>query len=214
MLEFHFHCQKSAFEGGDMRYKAGQKEETRKRIMQAAGRSFRKNGFSGIGVDGLAKEAGVTSGAFYGHFKSKKEAFEAAVTSGLRELGEGVTHFREQYGDEWWSEFAKFYMQEKRTCDLAESCALQSLTSEVGRSEADIRTLFQTELLKVVLSAQGNENSIKQGTERENLDKVWARLAMLIGGVTLARAVADEELASSIAAAIERTIETHNGRGR
>ena len=57
-----------------MRYAAGHKEGARTRILDAAGRGFRRLGFGGIGVDGLAKEAGVTSGAFYGHFPSKAEA--------------------------------------------------------------------------------------------------------------------------------------------
>ena len=39
------------------------KQETRQRILDAAGRGFRKGGYDGIGVDGLAKQAGVTSGA-------------------------------------------------------------------------------------------------------------------------------------------------------
>ena len=43
------------------------KQETRKRIINAASRGFRSNGYAGIGVDGIAKEAGVTSGAFYAH---------------------------------------------------------------------------------------------------------------------------------------------------
>ena len=49
------------------------KQLVRRKMVDAAGRGFRKNGYGGLGVDGLAKEAGVTSGAFYGHFKSKDE---------------------------------------------------------------------------------------------------------------------------------------------
>ena len=50
---------------GRMRYGPGLKQEARTKILDAAGRGFRRLGFGGIGVDGLAKEAGVTSGAFY-----------------------------------------------------------------------------------------------------------------------------------------------------
>ena len=52
-------------------------------MVAAAGRGFRRQGFGGIGVDGLAKEAEVASGAFYGHFSSKGEAFKAALVAGL-----------------------------------------------------------------------------------------------------------------------------------
>lgn len=47
-----------------MRYKPGHREESRAKILDAVGRGFRKHGYGGIGVDGLAKEAGVTSNDF------------------------------------------------------------------------------------------------------------------------------------------------------
>lgn len=179
-----------------MRYKPSHKEQTHKRIVAAAERSFKKGGYRGVGVDGLAKEAGVTSGAFYGHFKSKEAAFKAAIISGMAELSAAITELQQQYGDDWWVEFAKFYTSQKRTCDLAESCALQSLSSEVGRSKEDIRALFETELLQVADLA---------GREKD-MDKTWARLAILVGGVTLARAVKNKELAEEISTAIKNEV--------
>lgn len=177
------------------RYKNEHKEQTRERITEAAARCFKKNGFSGIGVDGLAKEAGVTSGAFYGHFKSKSTAFTAAVITGMEELFDAVSQFKEQHGNNWWPEFAKFYMGQKRTCDLTEGCALQTLTPEVGRGAGDIKAIFESELLKVVKEATGSD-------KQKKIDKTWAKLAMLSGGVTLARAVNDEKLANEIAQSI------------
>ncbi|PKO25148.1 MAG: TetR family transcriptional regulator [Betaproteobacteria bacterium HGW-Betaproteobacteria-8] len=181
------------------RYKVDQKEQTRDRIIAAAGRCFRKGGYSGIGVDGLAKEAGVTSGAFYGHFDSKRAAFSAAIVSGLDEVSTAISGLQQQYGNNWWQAFASFYMNQKRTCDLTESCALQSLTPEIGRSDEELRTLFQTELLKIVDLASG-------GKEQDVIDRTWVTLAMLTGGVTLARAVADEKLAKEIAEAVQTAV--------
>jgi len=186
-----------------VRYKPGQKEQTRERILAAAGRSFKKGGFSGVGVDGLAKEAGVTSGAFYGHFQSKVAAFEAAIVSGLDELRSAIASLQQEHGEKWWMEFAKFYMGEKRRCDLAESCALQSLTLEVARSDDVIRRVFENELLKV---AQLANSRTSQAKNQQEIDKTWASLAMLIGGVTLARAVPDESLSKEIALAVQNAV--------
>eukprot|EP01035_Chromulina_nebulosa_P064375 gene64375-88041_t len=80
--------------GDAMRYRDGRKEQTRERILAAAGGCFRRAGYAGIGVDGLAKEAGVTSGAFYAHFGSKRAAFEAALAGGMQELGAAIAAFR------------------------------------------------------------------------------------------------------------------------
>ena len=84
-----------------VRYAPGHKEKSRARIVDAAGRGFRKSGYGGIGVDGLAREAGVTHGAFYGHFRSKAEAFNAAVVAGLQELRAGIEALRDEYGVGW-----------------------------------------------------------------------------------------------------------------
>ena len=59
--------------------KVTKKQETRKRIVSAASQGFRSHGYAGIGVDAIAKEAGVTSGALYAHMGSKDGAFEAAL---------------------------------------------------------------------------------------------------------------------------------------
>ena len=79
-----------------MTRRMGQKEESHAKILRGAGRGFRRAGFGGAGVDGLAKEAGVTSGAFYAHFKSKADAFRETIGTGLKDLREGVEQFRER----------------------------------------------------------------------------------------------------------------------
>ncbi len=116
-----------------MGHPPGKKEETRARILAGAGRAFRSQGYGAAGVDGLARAAGVTSGAFYAHFSSKADAFQEAVVAGMRELGSGIRAVQAEAGLKWVGRFVEFYLSEKRTCDPSESCALQSLT---GRSRA------------------------------------------------------------------------------
>ena len=176
-----------------------QKKETKKRILEAASQSFKEEGYGGIGIDGLAKKAGVTSGAFYVHFKSKAEAFKASVVAGLIEVQEAITTLQAEYGKTWWSEFAKVYMGYKRTCDLHESCTLQSITPEVARFDEITKTAYERELKKIIELASTN-------VPAENRSKVWANFAMLVGGVTLARAVNDQSIAEEIAIAIEKNI--------
>lgn len=182
-----------------MRYKPGHREESKARILSALGRGFRKCGYEGIGVDGLAKEAGVTSGAFYGHFPSKEEAFRETIAYGLREVHDAVVHLQKEHGADWIGVFVDFYLSTKRTCDLAEACALQALTSEVARSTEAVRTTYQAELMKVIEAvAQG----LPSGSTTEKANRAVALLALLSGGVTMARALADEALAAQTAEGI------------
>jgi TetR/AcrR family transcriptional repressor of nem operon len=189
--------------GPDMRYGPGHKEEARTKILTAAGRGFRRLGYGGIGIDGLAKEAGVTSGAFYGHFPSKAEAFKAAALVGLVELREGVEHLRATEGDAWLEKFADFYMSIRRTCDLGESCALQSMTPEVARADRDTKAAYEAEMLKVI---EAVAEGLKHGALPARRKTAWAILSLLSGGVTLARSVADAKVGTQIASAVKSTV--------
>lgn len=111
-----------------MRYSAEHKQETRTRVIAAAGRVFRQEGYGGAGIDALTKAAGVTNGAFYGHFKSKGEAFRTAVLAGLEELRQGIATLKASQPKDWLTTFVGYYLGYKRTCDLGESCALPSLS--------------------------------------------------------------------------------------
>lgn len=183
-----------------MAHRAGKKEESRARILQSAGRGFRSRGFGGSGVDGLAKDADVTSGAFYAHFKSKADAFREAISVGLQDLTRGVEQMRQELGNRWRAGFIEFYLGDRRTCDLADSCALQSLSGEVARAGDDARQAYETELRAIIEAvAAGFE-----GKPKARREEATALLALLVGGVTLARAVQDPALSNEIAAAVRK----------
>ena len=193
-----------------MRYGPEHKEAARAKILGAVGRGFRRLGYGGIGVDGLAKEAGVTSGAFYGHFASKAAAFEAAALAGLVELREAIEGLRAQHGAAWLAKFVDFYLSTKRTCELGESCALQSLTAEVARAERDTRAAYEAELVRVV---DGVAAGLPDATPAARKKLAWAILAMLSGGVTLARASEDPKIGAQIAGALKAAITALVDRG-
>ena len=188
-----------------MRYGPDHKEAARAKILGAVGRGFRRHGYDGIGVDGLAKEAGVTSGAFYGHFASKGDAFAAAALAGLVELRQAIERFRVEEGADWLGRFVDFYMSTKRTCELGESCALQSLTPEVARAGRETRVSFEVELLHVV---EATAEGLPGKTPAARRKLAWTILAALSGGVTLARAANDAKVGVQIAAALKFTIDS------
>lgn len=183
-----------------MAHRMGQKEESKAKLLKSAGRGFRSHGFGGLGVDGLAKAANVTSGAFYAHFKSKADAFREAVVVGMQDLKRGVELTREQLGSRWREGFIDFYMGDRRTCDMADSCALQSLSGEVARAGDDVREAYEVELRAIIeATAAGLE-----GMPNARREEAIALFALLAGGVTLARAVRDPAFSDEIGAAVRK----------
>lgn len=55
------------------------KPGTRQRILEAGRDEFLAHGFRGASLRRIVKQAGVTTGAFYGYFKSKEALFDALV---------------------------------------------------------------------------------------------------------------------------------------
>jgi TetR/AcrR family transcriptional regulator, transcriptional repressor for nem operon len=186
-----------------LKNRTAQKSQTRQRIVDAAGRGFRSAGFGGIGVDGLAKEAGVTSGAFYVHFGSKAEAFRATITQGLEELKAGVLHFQGEHSGAWWPEFVRFYLGYKRTCAMADSCTLQSLAPEAARADAAAQTAFAAGMRDVAEAIIAGPAS---PAAPRTLEAACVALSALVGAVTLGRAVGPGEMGQQIAEATERAL--------
>ena len=115
----------------------------------SAARRFRAEGYDGLGVDGLTKAAGVTNGAFYGHFDSKADAFREVVVSGLAELREGIERMRDQGGAGWVGDLADFYFSEPKIGCPENVCALPGFGPEAARAPAPTREAFQAELVRV-----------------------------------------------------------------
>ena len=183
-----------------MAHRAGRREEGRAKLLAGIGRGFRRSGYGGLGVDGLAKEAGVTSGAFYAHFRSKAEAFNAAVVAGMEDLEAAIHDLQVREGTGWPEAFIAFYLGERRICDAGESCALQSLSGDVARADDPMRDAYAAVLVRVIDAvASGLPPG---GTEAERRDRATALLALLSGGVTMARAVRDPGLSDAIAGSV------------
>ena len=194
-----------------MRHKGIDKEETRQKILEAAGRGFRKHGYAGIGVDGLAKAAGVTSGAFYSHFGSKDGAFEVALTAGLDEVIEGVPKFQSDYGADWVKAFAEYYLGKPHRSDLDCGCAMATLTPEVVRFGAGVHAAFEKKMTMIAdLVARG----LAGRSNEDRRARAWSMLGVLIGGITVARAMKNAKASEEVAEAIKAAAIKAAGRTR
>jgi AcrR family transcriptional regulator len=170
-------------------------------MVQATGAAFREHGLGGIGVDGLAKAAGFTSGAFYFHFKNKLDAFIAGLEESLDSLNTGIRQFQEKEGPAWVAAFASFYLGFKRTCGLGNACALPVLSSEAERAGPEARQAYEVKTKAVFESLDAGLADTPDSTSRE---KALALMALLAGGAMIARTVVDPELSEEVGAAVQK----------
>lgn len=182
-----------------MRYPPGRKDETRRRILAAAAAVFRRDGLQAGSVDKVMAEAGLTPGGFYAHFASKEALFAEALASALRQArllrGEGLEG--EPSGPDAVRAVAAKYLSPAHRRAVEAGCPMPPLLSELARAGEPARRAFQAELedlaaaLETLLSEGGDGAATPP-------DRPLALLALLVGGLTLSRAVADEAVADRV----------------
>jgi TetR/AcrR family transcriptional repressor of nem operon len=179
-----------------MRYPAGHKEQTRAKILRAAGKVFRRRGYHAAGVDQVMEEAGLTAGGFYAHFGSKEALLAETLRSAAAEVGarrdaglEGVS------GRGWVEAFVDRYLSPSHRRKLEEGCPLPALVSEVARSGAPVKASFEAIVRDLVVRLKDHAG----GDLSE--ERALALIALCVGGLGVARSVRDDALGERILAA-------------
>lgn len=172
--------------------------DARERLLAAAGRGFRTGGYGGIGVDGLAKEAGLTSGAFYAHFGSKADAFRLALVDGLAFLLAGIDRFRAAHGPAWLPAFVDFYFLDRLAVPLSEACALPSFLGDAARADEPTRAAYEEEIGRLVAALAEGLGGPDARARALHL------MALMAGGAGLARAVPAGPLRAEIVEAMRQ----------
>jgi TetR/AcrR family transcriptional regulator, transcriptional repressor for nem operon len=124
-----------------MRYPPDQKARARDALLSASAAVLKTRGFSGVGVDGLAAAARMTSGAFYSKIPSKEAMLEAAIDAGLGEPfltdTESTTHAE---GRARMLSFLKNYLSADHSTGAADGCVMPALSADISRAEAGPKT--------------------------------------------------------------------------
>jgi TetR/AcrR family transcriptional repressor of nem operon len=184
-----------------MRYPSDQKARAKQAILQAGTRALRMNGFNGIGVDGLAASAGVTSGAFYSNFSNKEalleEVIETCVGEPFIDSESGSLAERRERLKEWLAMYISAYHR----ADPASGCVMPTLSADVARSNPQIRAAYRRKLLALV-HKMSNVLGVA-GPDREK--RAWSIVAMMVGAIAISRAMPDGENADR---ALESVLQT------
>jgi TetR/AcrR family transcriptional regulator, transcriptional repressor for nem operon len=177
------------FERLVMRYPSDQKARAKQAILQAGARALRTNGFNGIGVDGLAASAGVTSGAFYSNFSNKEALLEQVIETCLGEpfidSESGSLAERQQRLKEWLA----MYISADHRADPASGCVMPTLSADVARSNPQTRDAYKRKMLALVHKM----SNAMDGAGPDRSRRAWSIVAMMIGAIAISRAMPDGE---------------------
>jgi TetR/AcrR family transcriptional repressor of nem operon len=183
-----------------MRYGKDQKQVTRRRILEAAGRRFKQDGIDGAGVAAVMSDAGLTNGAFYAHFASKEDLVANVLAEQLRVQRQS---FDAQPPDRAGLEaFIRAYLSPQHRDQYADGCPSAALLDEIARRPADTRQAFTDELLSIADDITARLNPTDANAARTDALTLFG---MMIGTLQLARALTDRGLSDQL---LTRGVET------
>ena len=189
-----------------MRYPKDQKQATRRRILEAAGRRFKQDGIDGAGVAAVMSDAGLTNGAFYAHFASKEDLVANVLADQLRAQRQS---FDAQPPDRGGLEaFIRSYLSPQHRDQYADGCPSAALLDEIARRPAATKQVYTEELMGVIDDIASLLNPTHAEAARTD---ALALFGLMLGTLQLARALTDRDLSDQLLApSVETAIKLLN----
>jgi AcrR family transcriptional regulator len=183
-----------------MRYPADQKAKARAALLRAGTRSMKVAGFNGIGVDGLAAAADVTSGAFYSNFANKEAMLEAIIDAAVGEpfvsdAESGSKAERRSKLESFVAEYLSAYHVE----NPGDGCVMPTLSADVARAGDSTRKAYEHKI--AALASRAAE--ALDGADRER--RAWSLVALMVGAVSISRAMSDPAMQAEVLDAANET---------
>ena len=178
------------------------KQETHERIVDVAARAIRRNGYGGVGVADVMKEAGLTHGGFYAHFDSRDALLVAALERAGRESFEAVTRVAEQRADKGVSAFRSLvetYLADGHLASLETGCPVAALGCDMPRQSQTVRGASAVHVQRLIAAVRATlpkaprtAASVVAGT--------------LVGSLQLARVLGDSAEGRAVLSAVRKTL--------
>ncbi len=176
-----------------MRYGKDQKQATRQRILEAAGRRFKQDGIDGAGIAAVMSDAGLTNGAFYAHFASKEDLVANVLADQLRAQHQSLDS---QPADRAGLEaFVRSYLSPQHRDQSADGCPSAALLDEIARRPAATRQVFTDELMDEIDDIASRLDPTDLETARTDALTVFG---LMVGTLQLARALTDRDLSDRL----------------
>jgi TetR/AcrR family transcriptional regulator, transcriptional repressor for nem operon len=175
--------------------RAEQKERTRQDILASAIRLLRERGISGASVAEVMKGAGLTVGGFYAHFDSKEALMGASLRASMRTMWSPLLEAtRELPGREALDVLLRRYLSRAHRDHPAQGCPLPAVVGDVAQAGEPVREALAAEL-EDYAAALGEQ---LPGAPAERRQHALATVALLYGGLSLARALEGTPLSDDL----------------
>lgn len=173
-----------------MRYRPEHRAEIHRKIVKDAARRVRAEGLTGAAVSAVMRDAGLTHGGFYKHFRRKDELVVESLREAFREIADRLAQAGERSRPGTaWKAIVKAYLSPEH-CDHAEwGCPLAALAPELARTDKRMKAPILGEL------ARYKSRMLPFMPGRRAADKERAFVVIIstmLGAVAIARILPDQ----------------------
>jgi TetR/AcrR family transcriptional repressor of nem operon len=182
-----------------MPYPSSHRVEQKKAIIDSARKLFNRCGFDNVSLQQIMAGAGLTHGGFYSYFKSKSDLYAEVLgcfftDPNWKSCWEGVKV--DLSSTDVGSQVVRAYLSRQHFDDVENSCPMVALPTDVARSGATARRAFET-VFRAMVSVLERSMAHNNRARRPAAQGI---AALCIGGMIVARAIADPKLADELRA--------------
>jgi AcrR family transcriptional regulator len=172
------------------------KEIKHERIVETAARAIRLSGYDGTGVADIKKEAGLNQVGFYAHFDSR----EAMLAEAADRAGADAVAMMERIAasvppEQALEAMMRAYLSKEHVDGIEAGCATAALVSEMPRQTPAIRRAATRRIKEMIDTIARQSPDWGQPRAHEN---ALVAMAIMVGALTLARAVDDPKLSDAV----------------
>ena len=188
-----------------MGHSRAEKTETHKRIVRIAAKRMREEGLEGVGIADLMKEAGLTVGGFYKHFRSRDDLVDEAVRSAFGGMKRQLQSDAKAGQPPSYANLVDNYLTEAHRDNPGTGCAFSALTAEIARGGKRTRAIASEQIRD---DFQLIADLLPGKDRRAARSKAILTFSALVGAMSLARAASDEKLSHEILKTVAEALKT------
>ena len=209
------------FFGGSVRHSKAEKAKTHKRIVAIASKRFREEGLAGVGIAELMKQAGLTVGGFYKHFRSRDDLVAEALVSALEMWKRQINAAASGGPAVTYESLVGDYLSEAHRNHPGTGCPVGALAGDIARSDKQTRALVtgkirdNIELIANLVRDTSQPDKRAKGKRQTDKGVIRAHAILtycaLVGGISVARAASDEQLSQEILKTVTQLLKNPAG---
>ena len=178
------------------------KETTHERLVAVAARALRREGYAGVRVAEVMKEAGLTHGGFYAHFESRDALLVEALERASHERAETLLRVVQQRADTGISSFRSLvdtYLADRQITSPETGCPVAALACEMPRQAPMVRDASAVRVQRLI-------DAVRVTLPGKHRAAASFVAGTLVGSLQLARALGDNAEGRALLATARKTL--------